>query len=54
MDEDIYNFDEMTFAISTIATAKVITQAERHSCPSLIQPGNQEWVTAIETINVSG
>ena len=37
-----------------IATAKVITQADKHSHPSLIQPGNQEWVTAIETINASG
>ena len=37
-----------------VATAKVITQAEKHSHPSLVQPGNQEWVTAIKTINASG
>ena len=37
-----------------IAITKVITQAEKCSHPSLIQPGNQKWVTAIETINASG
>ena len=54
VDEDIYNFDETGFAMGTIATAKVITQAERSSRPNLIQPGNREWVTAIETISASG
>jgi hypothetical protein len=53
-DEDIYNFDETGFAMGTIATARVITQAERTSRPSLVQPGNREWVTAIETINAAG
>ena len=37
-----------------VATAKVITQADKQSRPSLIQPGNREWVTVIETINASG
>ena len=37
-----------------IVTAKVITQADKHTCSSLIQPGNQKWVTVIEIINVSG
>ena len=37
-----------------IATAKVITQADKHSCSSLVQSGNQEWVTVIETINAAG
>lgn len=37
-----------------IATAKVITQADKHSHPSLVQPGNWEWVTVIETINAAG
>ena len=53
-DEDIYNFDETGFAMGMIATAKVITQAERSSRPNLVQPGNREWVTAIETISASG
>ena len=37
-----------------IATAKVITQADKQSYSSLVQPGNQEWVTVIETINAAG
>ena len=44
----------MGFAIGMIATTKVITQTDKHSHSSLIQSGNQEWVTAIETINASG
>ena len=54
VQEDIYNFDETSFAIGMIATAKVITQANRQSHPSLIQSGNQEWVTVIKTINTAG
>lgn len=54
VEEDIYNFDETGFAMGIAATAKVITQADKCSCPSLVQPGNREWVTAIETINVTG
>ena len=53
-DEDIYNFDETGFAMGIVATARVITQADKRSRPSLVQPGNREWVTAIETINASG
>ena len=53
MDEDIYNFDETGFAMDIIAIAKVITQADKRSRPSLVQPGNREWVIAIEAINAS-
>ena len=52
-DEDIYNFDETGFVMGIIATAKVITLAEKQSRPNLVQPGNREWVTAIECINIS-
>jgi len=41
-EEDIYNFDETGFAMGIVATAKVITQADRRSRPSLVQPGNRE------------
>ena len=54
VDDDIYNFDETGFAMGMIATARVVTQAERQSRPNLVQPGNREWVTAIETISASG
>ena len=43
----------MGFAMSMVATAKVITQTDKYSCSSLVQSGNWEWVTAIETINAS-
>jgi hypothetical protein len=36
------------------ATAKVITSARRNGRPLVVQPGNKEWVTSIESINASG
>jgi hypothetical protein len=54
LDEDIYNFDETSFQIGVIATAKVVTGADRAGKPRSIQPGNREWVTVIEAINGSG
>jgi hypothetical protein len=52
--EDIYNFDETGFAMGLCATAKVITGSDRYSRPHLLQPGNREWVTAIEAVNSIG
>ncbi|OQD64339.1 hypothetical protein PENANT_c382G01324, partial [Penicillium antarcticum] len=52
--DDIYNFDETGFAMGLIATAKVITRREFYGRRALLQPGNREWVTAIECINASG
>jgi hypothetical protein len=52
MDKDIYNFDKTGFQMGVISTAKVITGAERGR-PVLIQPGNREWVTAIDCISSS-
>ena len=52
--EDIYNFDETGFAMGLISTAKVITRAEYYSRRALLQPGNREWVTVIESISASG
>ncbi|EDN02779.1 conserved hypothetical protein [Histoplasma mississippiense (nom. inval.)] len=52
--EDIYNFDEAGFAMGLCATTKVITSAEHYGRATLIQPGNREWVTAIESVNASG
>jgi hypothetical protein len=36
------------------ATAKVITRAEYYGRRSLLQPGNREWVTSIESTGASG
>jgi hypothetical protein len=54
LPEDIYNFDETGFAMGLCATAKVITGSNQYSRPYLLQPGNQEWVTAIEAVNSTG
>ncbi|EED18661.1 pogo transposable element, putative [Talaromyces stipitatus ATCC 10500] len=54
LPEDIYNFDETGFAMGLCATAKVITGSDRYAQPKLLQPGNREWVTAIEAINSTG
>ena len=54
INENIYNFNETGFAISMIATTKVITQTEKHSCLNLVQFENQKWITVIKIINTSG
>jgi hypothetical protein len=52
-DKDIYNFDKTGFQIGVIATAKVVTAAEKERT-DLIQPGNREWVTVIESVSATG
>jgi hypothetical protein len=54
LDDDIYNFDETGFQMGVISTAKVITGAERSRRPVSVQPGNREWVTAIDCICADG
>ena len=52
--DDIYNFDESGFAMGIHATTKVITQAFFHGRRGVLQAGNREWVTVIETICATG
>jgi hypothetical protein len=40
--------------MGVISTAKVITGAERSNRPVSVQPGNREWVTAIDCICADG
>ncbi|KAI1675982.1 Transposase [Pyrenophora tritici-repentis] len=54
LDQDIYNFDETGFAMGVAATSKVVTSADRVGRAVVVQPGNREWVTAIECVNASG
>jgi hypothetical protein len=54
LPDDIYNFDETGFAMGLIATARVVTRADTDSRGKLLQPGNREWVTTIESINTLG
>ena len=54
LPDDIYNFDETGFAMGLVSTAKVVTRAEYYGRRSVLQPGNREWVTAVETVNALG
>jgi len=53
-NHDIYNFDETGFQMGVISTTKVVTGAERSNRPVAVQPGNREWVTAIDCISTAG
>jgi hypothetical protein len=52
--DDIWNFDETGFIMGVISSAIVITSSERRGRPKSVQPGNREWVTAIQAINAEG
>ncbi|USP78806.1 hypothetical protein yc1106_06231 [Curvularia clavata] len=54
LDQDIYNFDETGFAMGVAVSSKVVTSSERVGRPAVVEPGNREWVTAIECVNASG
>jgi hypothetical protein len=54
LEEDIHNFDETGFQMGVIATAKVVAGAEKAGKAVAVQPGNREWVTAIESIDSTG
>ena len=53
-DDDVHNFDEAGFQMGVIGTMKVVTGAERRARPDLIQPGNREWVTLIQSVCAAG
>ena len=54
LPDDIYNFDETGFAMGLVSTAKVVTRAEYYGRRPVLQPGNREWVTAVEAVNALG
>ena len=54
LEEDIHNFDETGFQMGVIATTKVVSGAERAGRAVAVQPGNREWITAIESIDSTG
>lgn len=53
-DEDVHNFDETGFQMGIIGSMKVVTGSERRARPELIQPGDREWVTVIQSICAAG
>ncbi|KAJ5340358.1 hypothetical protein N7541_009482 [Penicillium brevicompactum] len=54
LSDDIYNFDESGFAMGISATTKVVTQSVYTGRRGVLQPGNREWVTVVESIGASG
>ena len=54
LEEDIYNFDETGFLMGIIGTTTVVTSSDRTTKPKLVQPGNRDWVTVIQSINSQG
>ena len=49
-DNDVHKFNESGFQMGIIASVKVVTGLERRARPDLIQPGDREWVTLIQSI----
>lgn len=37
-----------------VSTVRVVTRAECYGCRAVLQPGNREWVTAVEIVNALG
>ena len=52
--DDVHNFDETGFQMGIIGSMKVVTGAERRARPELVQPGDREWVTVIQSICAAG
>ena len=52
--EDIWNFNKTGFAMGLCSTTKVATNCDYYGRAKLLQPGNREWVTAIEAISAIG
>ena len=50
----MYNFDETGFMMGVGSSSKVVTSADTVGRAVHIQPGNRDWVTAIEGICASG
>ncbi len=52
--DDIHNFDKSSFQMGVIGSRKVVIGSERRTRPNLIQPGDREWVTIIQSICAAG
>jgi hypothetical protein len=53
-DEDVHNFDKTGFQMGVIGSMKIVTGAEGRVRPNLIQPGDREWVTVIQSVCAAG
>jgi hypothetical protein len=50
-NDDVHNFDDTGFQMGSM---KVVPGAERRARPELVQPGDREWVTVIQSICAAG
>lgn len=53
-EDDIWNFDETSFAVRLYTTLKVITAVDCSERPHTTIQGNHEWVTIIKCANSRG
>jgi hypothetical protein len=53
-EDDVHNFDETGFQMGVIGSMKVVTGSERRARPELVQPGDREWVTVVQSICAAG
>ena len=51
---DIWNFDKTGFMMGVISSAMVVTMLDRQGRAKMKQPGNQEWATVIQGVNLYG
>jgi hypothetical protein len=54
LESDIWNFDETGFLMGQISSTLVITSSDGRTKAKKIQPGNREWVTAIQAVRSDG
>jgi hypothetical protein len=54
VDANIYKFDETGSMVGVISTTMVVTSSERSGRAKAKQPGNREWVTAIQAVDALG
>ena len=53
-NNNIHNFNKTGFQMGIISSIKVVIGLKRRTRPNLIQPGDQEWVTVIQSICATG
>ncbi len=54
LESDIWNFDETGFLMGQISSTLVVTSSDGRAKAKKIQPGNREWVTAIQAVRSDG
>ncbi|KAF1926691.1 uncharacterized protein M421DRAFT_396581 [Didymella exigua CBS 183.55] len=53
-NNNVHNFNKTSFSIGVALSLKVVTGLERRAWPELVQPGDREWVTVIQSICAAG